>query len=92
MTERLHFHFHFHPPRSYDLEQKMQHERVEMSEDRTEPDGAASISTKMLRVRRQTPGTQEDPVNQNPLQNKVLETAFHPADLEPFTHSTPENH
>ena len=76
MTERLHFHFHL----------------VEMSEDRTEPDGAASISTKMLCVRRQTPGTQEDPVNQNPLQNKVLETAFHPADLEPFTHSTPENH
>lgn len=70
----------------------MQHELVEMSEDRTEPDGAASISTKMLLVRSQTPGTQEDPVNQSPLQDKVLETAFHPADLEPFSHSTPENH
>ena len=70
----------------------MQRELVEMLEDRTEPDGAASIRTKMLLVRSQTPGTREDPANQRPLQDKVLETAFHPADLEPFSHSTPENH
>lgn len=47
----------------------MQRELV-VSEDRTDPDVAASISIKMLLVSSQTPGNQEDPANQIPCRTR----------------------